>query len=61
MWIVWLKEFIGLAGEVEVESTGIHVPCNNSRVGTCSGQCRVSSPGHVDHKINVVASYLRRI
>ena len=56
MWIVWLKEFIGMAREVEVETTGIHVPCNNSRVGTCSGQCRVSSPGHVDHKINVVAS-----
>lgn len=45
-----------VAREVEVETTGIHVPCNNSRVGTCSGQCRVSSPGHVDHKINVVAS-----
>ena len=45
-----------MAREVEVETTGIPVPCNNSRVGTCSGQCRVSSPGHVNHKINVVAS-----
>ena len=56
LWIVWLKEFIGMAREVEVETTGICVPCNNSRVGTWGGQCRVSSPGHVDHKINVVAS-----
>ena len=56
MWIVWLKEFISMAGEVEVETTGIHVPCNNFRVGKCSGQCRALSPGHVDHKINVVAS-----
>ena len=31
---MWLKEFIGMAREVEVETTGICVPCNNSRVGT---------------------------
>ena len=53
---MWLKEFTSTAGEVEVEITGIHVPCNNFRLGTCSGQCRALSAGHVDHKINVVAS-----
>ena len=53
---MWLNGFIRMDGEVEVETTGIHVPCNNFRVGKCSGQCRALSPGHVDHKINVVAS-----
>ena len=34
MWILGLKGFIRMDREVEVETTGIHVPFNNFRGGT---------------------------